>query len=338
MPLRTTIIFLLLLMILVFVFLMDILLGSIQIPIQKIFSVILTNHHDGYSEIIWQFRLPKALTATLVGSSLAVSGLLMQTLFKNPLADPYVLGISSGASLGVALLIMASGASWIPIFMVTSGWGQIFAAIIGALLILMLVLLFSTRINDTVSLLIVGMMFGSITGALVNVLQSITNPDALKIFVIWTMGSLSAVSWEYMYIMFPMLFAGLLISLLLPKQLNALLLGENYAKSIGVTVFRLRFIIILVTCLLAGAATAFTGPIAFIGVAVPHIIRGIFRSPDHRIILPGSILGGAILLLMCDIVSQLPGSEYTLPINSVSAIIGAPIIIWIIFKNKNLYS
>ncbi|HOU27477.1 MAG TPA: iron ABC transporter permease, partial [Paludibacteraceae bacterium] len=241
---------------------MDILLGSIQIPIQKIFSVILTNHHDGYSEIIWQFRLPKALTATLVGSSLAVSGLLMQTLFKNPLADPYVLGISSGASLGVALLIMASGASWIPIFMVTSGWGQIFAAIIGALLILMLVLLFSTRINDTVSLLIVGMMFGSITGALVNVLQSITNPDALKIFVIWTMGSLSAVSWEYMYIMFPMLFAGLLISLLLPKQLNALLLGENYAKSIGVTVFRLRFIIILVTCLLAGAATAFTGPIA----------------------------------------------------------------------------
>ncbi|MBP9971075.1 MAG: iron ABC transporter permease, partial [Paludibacteraceae bacterium] len=291
-----------------------------------------------YSEIIWQFRLPKALTATLVGSSLAVSGLLMQTLFKNPLADPYVLGISSGASLGVALLIMASGASWIPIFMVTSGWGQIFAAIIGALLILMLVLLFSTRINDTVSLLIVGMMFGSITGALVNVLQSITNPDALKIFVIWTMGSLSAVSWEYMYIMFPMLFAGLLISLLLPKQLNALLLGENYAKSIGVTVFRLRFIIILVTCLLAGAATAFTGPIAFIGVAVPHIIRGIFRSSDHRIILPGSILGGAILLLMCDIVSQLPGSEYTLPINSVSAIIGAPIIIWIIFKNKNLYS
>ncbi|HOH74334.1 MAG TPA: iron ABC transporter permease [Paludibacteraceae bacterium] len=338
MPLRTTIIFLLLLIILVFVFLMDILLGSIQIPIQKIFSVILTNHHDGYSGIIWQFRFPKALTATLVGSSLAVSGLLMQTLFKNPLASPYVLGISSGASLGVALLIMASGASWIPIFMVTSGWGQIFAAIIGALLILMLVLLFSTRINDTVSLLIVGMMFGSITGALVNVLQSITNPDALKIFVIWTMGSLSAVSWEYMYIMFPMLFAGLLISLLLPKQLNALLLGENYAKSIGVTVFRLRFIIILVTCLLAGAATAFTGPIAFIGVAVPHIIRGIFRSSDHRIILPGSILGGAILLLMCDIVSQLPGSEYTLPINSVSAIIGAPIIIWIIFKNKNLYS
>jgi iron complex transport system permease protein len=339
MQLRTTFIFVLLFIVLLSVFIMDILLGSIQIPFQKVLQTFLFNHQqDAYSDIIWQFRMPKALTAALVGASLSVSGLLMQTLFKNPLAGPYVLGISSGASLGVALLIMASGASWIPIFMVTSGWGQIIAAVIGALFILMLVLLFSTRINDTVSLLIIGMMFGSITGALVNVLQSITNPDALKIFVVWTMGSLSAVTWEYMYIMMPLLCFGLLIALVLPKQLNALLLGENYARSVGVAVFRLRFIIILVTCLLAGAATAFTGPIAFIGVAVPHIIRGIFKSSDHRIILPGSILGGAILLLMCDIASQLPGSEYTLPINSVSAIIGAPIIIWIIFKNKNLYS
>lgn len=339
MSFRTSFLFIVMFVLLAGTFLADILIGSISIPFQKVIETMLhSNENDVFTDIIWQFRIPKSLTASIVGASLAVSGLFMQTLFKNPLAGPYVLGISSGASLGVAVLIMASGASWIPVFMLTSGWGQIIAAIAGAFFILFLVLLFSTRVNDTISLLIIGMMFGSITGALVNVLQSITNPDALKVFVIWSMGSLSAVTWDYMHIMLPLLGSGLLIALLLPKQLNALLLGENYARSVGVSVFKLRFIIIFVTCLLAGAATAFTGPIAFIGVAVPHIVRGIFKTSDHKITLPASILGGAILLLICDIASQMPGSDYTLQVNSVSAIIGAPIIIWIIFKNKNLYS
>ncbi len=336
---RTTILFFVLIVLFVVVLVTNIVVGSIQIPIKNTLQAFINSDiSNEYYDIIWQFRVPKALTATLIGSSLAVAGVLMQSLFKNPLADPFILGISSGASFGVAVLVLASGASWIPLFMLSSGWGHIIAAVLGALLILLLVLLFSTQVNNIVSLLIIGMMFGSITGALVNVLQSMTNPDALKVFVVWSMGSLSAVTWDYMAIMLPLLTLGIVLALLLPKKLNALLLGENYAKSIGVSVISLRLLIILITCLLAGVATAFTGPIAFIGVAVPHIIRGLFRTSNHNIVLPASIIGGAVLLLICDIVAQLPGSNYALPINSVSAIVGAPIIIWIIFKNKNIYS
>lgn len=335
---KTIILFIVLLLLCFCAFIADLVWGSLDIPIQKIVDTLFFQKANEYSDIILQFRLPKALTAMLAGSSLAVAGLLMQTLFKNPLADPYVLGISSGASLGVAFLIMASGASWVPSFLMTSGWGQVIAAILGSVFVLILVLIFSTRVHDTISLLMIGIMLGSITGSAVNVLQSLTNPDALKIYVIWTMGSLSSVTWEYMKIMASVLLVGLTLSLFLQKKLNALLLGENYAKSLGVSVFTLRTFIIIITCLLAGAATAFTGPIAFVGVAVPHIVRGIFKTSDHKIILPGSIIGGATLLLLCDILSQLPGSEYTLPVNSVSALVGAPIIIWIIFKNKNLYS
>ncbi|NCC99273.1 MAG: iron ABC transporter permease [Bacteroidia bacterium] len=339
-PAKISIYFLLLIIILFTAFIADILFGSVYIDPKSIIENLLNRTIESdpiTNDIILNFRLPKAITAILCGASLATAGLLMQTLFRNPLAGPYILGISSGASLGVAILVLAAGSSAISAFFAFSGWGQVIAAIIGASIILMLVLGTSVKINDTVSLLIVGMMFGSLSGAVVNILQSISNPDALKIYIVWTMGSLSSVTWNYMYVMAPILIFGMLISFALQKKLNAMLLGENYARGLGISVFWTRLAIIFATCLLAGASTAFTGPIAFVGIAVPHIIRGIFKTSDHRIILPGCIIGGAALLLICDIASQLPGTGYSLPINSISAIVGAPIILWVIIKNRHLH-
>lgn len=317
-------------------FLLDLILGSVHISLSEIREVFSEGIEDsGLWQIIYNFRLPKAITALLTGAALAVSGLFMQTLFQNPLAGPYVLGISSGASLGVALLIM--GSAFLPAFLVANAWAQVLAAIIGALIVLLLVLGVSTRINDTVSLLIVGMMFGSIAGSVVNVLQSVSNPDSLKLFVVWSMGSLSSVTWQFLSVMAPVIIISLIICLLIPKKLNALLLGERYAKGLGVSISSIRITIIILCCLLAGTATAFTGPIAFIGMAVPHIVRGMFRTSDHRVVLPACILIGSSLLLLCDIISQVPWTDYTIPINSVCSLIGAPIILWVIFKNKHLH-
>ena len=318
---------------LLFLFVLDILFGSIFISIPDFISAF--KEDNIYKEIIINFRLPKALTAVLAGSALSVAGLLMQTLFRNPLAGPDVLGITSGASLGVSLFVMASGA-FFPAFLIMSGWGQIVGAVVGATLVLLLVLAVSTRISGTVSLLIIGIMFGSITGSIVSILQSISNPDALKVYIVWTFGSLSAVTWTFMKIMAPIVIAGLVLSFFLQKRLNVLLLGERYAQNLGVSVFKTRFLIIAATGLLAGAITAFTGPIAFIGVAVPHLVRGIFQTSNHRILIPACMLCGASLMLVCDIISQLPGGGYTLPINSISALFGAPLIIWVIYKKKQL--
>jgi iron complex transport system permease protein len=314
-------------------FVVDILFGSVFISFSDFISIF--KEESIYKEIVLNFRLPKALTAILAGSALSVGGLLMQTLFRNPLAGPDVLGITSGASLGVSLVVLASGI-FLPTFLILSGWGQIVGAILGSAFILLLILGVSTRVSSTVSLLIIGIMFGSITGSIVNILQSISNPDALKIFIVWTFGSLSSVTWTFMKVMAPVVLIGLILALFLQKRLNAILLGEHYAQNLGVPVFQTRFLIILATSLLAGATTAFTGPIAFIGVAVPHLARGIFQSSNHRITLPACMLLGALLMLTCDIVSQLPGGGYTLPINSISALFGAPLIIWVIFKKKQL--
>lgn len=326
--------FFLLIIILLVTFCFDILLGSVRLPFSEVWAA-LTGSSDNivYKEIILNHRLPKALTTILTGTSLSVAGILMQTLFRNPLAGPDVLGVTSGASLGVALLTLTTSA--VPFFILT-GWGQISAAIIGAVFVLLLVILVSVKIPQTVSLLIIGMMFGNFAGAIVSILQSTSNPDTLKLFITWTFGSLSSVSWTYMSIMAPVTIAGIVIAFLLQKRLNVLLLGENYATGLGISVFHTRLWIILATALLAGTSTAFTGPIAFIGVTVPHIARGVFHSSNHRITIPGSILCGSIIMLVCDLISQLPGSQGTLPINSVTALFGAPIIIWIIMKNKNL--
>ena len=273
--------------------------------------------------ILHAIRLPKAVTAVLAGSALSVSGLIMQTLFRNPLAGPYTLGVSSGASLGVAFLTMWSSTliMLLPV-----------AACIGATLVLLLVLAVSRKVTGNVSLLIVGMMFGSIAGALVSLLQNFANPDALKLFIVWTLGSLSSVGWNDMQMMIPILLTGALFVLLALKPLNGLLLGEDYARGLGIHVERTRLYIVLATGLLAGGVTAFCGPIAFIGVAVPHIARGIFRTSNHRVTVPASALIGACLLLVCDVLCSL--FTYPLPISTVSALFGAPVIIWIVLKGR----
>lgn len=326
--------FFFLLLLLACAFTADILFGSANLPVREVWHSLTGNSEDIiYREIVLNHRLPKALTAILTGSALSVAGVLMQTLFRNPLAGPDVLGVTSGAGLGVALLTLTSSA--LPLYIIT-GWGQVSAAILGAILVLLLVVAVSVKIPQTVSLLIIGMMFGQFSGALVSILQSASNPDTLKLFITWTFGSLSAVGWTQMNVLAPVLLTGLAVSFGLQKRLDVLLLGENYATGLGVSIFRTRLWIILATALLAGTSTAFTGPIAFIGITVPHIARGLFRSSTHRIILPASLLIGAILLLLCDLISQLPGSQGTLPVNSITALFGAPVIIWIIAKNKNI--
>lgn len=283
------------------------------------------------SQILHAIRLPKAVTAILAGAALSVSGLIMQTLFRNPLAGPYTLGVSSGASLGVAFLTMIGGVLSTFNFNLST-LGLPLAAVIGATLVLLLVMAVSRRVTSNVSLLIVGMMFGSIAGALVSLMQNFANPDALKLFIVWTLGSLSSVGWGDMYMLVPILLLGTLFVLLALKPLNGLLLGEDYARGLGINVSRSRLYIVLATGLLAGGVTAFCGPIAFIGVAVPHIARGIFRTSNHRITIPAAALIGACLLLVCDVLCSL--FIYPLPISTVSALFGAPMIIWIILKNR----
>ncbi len=276
-------------------------------------------------QILLQLRLPKMLTAILAGASLSVAGLMMQTLFRNPLAGPYILGVSSGASLGVALVTMcgvAIGSSGL-----ISG-----AAIIGSILTMLLVMLFAKRIRSNVTLLIVGMMIGNIAGALVNMIQNFANPDSLKLFIVWTLGSLSGVNWMELSTLAIGIAIAACIVLILIKPLNGLLLGEDYARGLGINVERTRWMMVMASCLLAGSVTAFCGPIAFIGVAVPHIARGIFGTSNHRIIIPASALIGANILLICDILCNL--STYALPISTMSALFGAPIILWIVLKKK----
>lgn len=300
----------------------DLIFGSIQIPLSALWDSTIGVQH----QIMLHMRLTRMLTAVLAGAALSVSGLMMQTLFRNPLAGPSVLGVSSGATLGVATLIMASTTIG---FAPTNALTAVFA-IIGAMIVLLTVLAVSYRVESNVSLLIVGMMIGSIAGALVNVMQNYSNPDSLKLFIVWTLGSLQSVSWTEMQWLVPMVAMGLVVAICMIKPLNNLLLGENYARGLGVNITKTRFLLILSTGLLAGGVTAFCGPIAFIGVAVPHIARGILRTSNHHLTLPACALTGACLLLICDILSS--AATYPLPISTVSSIFGAPIIIYIILK------
>lgn len=324
--------FLILIGLLMAAFVADILLGSVTLPLRGVWAALVGQGDDViYREIVLNHRLPKALTAILAGGALAVAGVLMQTLFHNPLAGPDVLGVTSGASLGVALLTL--GTSALPLWAVTGG-GQVLAAVLGAVAVLLLVIVASVKVPQTVSLLIIGMMFGYFAGAIVSVLQSVSNPDTLKLFVTWTFGSLSAVSWQQMQVMAPVVCAGMGMAFLLQKQLNVFLLGKNYASGLGISVQRLRLLVIIATALLAGTSTAFTGPIGFVGITMPHVARAWFGTANHRVVLPASVLCGAVIMLVCDVVSQLPGLQGTLPINAVTALFGAPVMIWIIMKNK----
>ena len=261
----------------------------------------------------------------------------MQTLFRNPLAGPYVLGLSSGSSLGVAFVIM--GASILPSFLAelfVSSLGILFASIFGSLFVLALVFLVSKKLKDTLSILIVGLMFSSFTGAIVSVLTYFSTAEQLQKFTFWSLGNLGNLSWTSIGVLAICVGIGLLLSLASIKALNALLLGENYARSLGLNYQKSRLIIILATSILAGSITAFAGPIAFIGLAVPHIAKLVFQSSNHRILFWGSLLFGAIIMLICDTISQVPGGEITLPINAVTSIFGAPIVIWLLVRKQKM--
>lgn len=327
--------FISLIVLLILLFLVDLFVGSVFISPKEVVASFGGAVVDPVNyEIIVNYRLPKALTAVLVGAALSVSGVFMQTLFNNPLAGPDVLGINSGAGLGVAIFTLLGASSLVYGLSGITGWGILLSGIAGALFVLLLVMIISVRVIDSVSLLIVGIMFGNIAGAIISILQNVSNPDSIKLFIVWTFGSLSSVTWSYMSILAPVVMIGLFLAFIVQKQMDALLLGENYAKGLGIHIFRLRFVIILITALLAGTSTAFAGPIAFIGVTVPHIARGLFGTSRHSIIIPASLLCGASLLVACDVISQLPGTGLSVPINAVCALFGAPMIIWIIFYRQ----
>ena len=325
---KNSYIFIALFLLLLLLALLDVCSGSIWIsPLSTLNSQLSTLN----SQLLLHLRLPKMLTAILAGASLSVAGLMMQTLFRNPLAGPYILGVSSGASLGVALVTMVT--TILPLAFSLSPHSLIAtSAIIGSVLTMMLVMLFAKRIRNNVTLLIVGMMVGNIAGALVNMIQNFANPDSLKLFIVWTLGSLSGVSWDELPILTIGIVLAAILVLMLIKPLNGLLLGEDYARGLGIHVERTRWMMVLASCLLAGSVTAFCGPIAFIGVAVPHIARGIFATSNHRLTVPASALIGANILLVCDILCNL--GTYSLPISTMSALFGAPIILWIVLKKK----
>ena len=328
---------LILLVLLVVIAFINLSLGSVSIPLKDILGTFFHGEVslESHRYIISEYRLPKVFTAILTGSGLAVSGLLMQTLFRNPLAGPYVLGLSSGASLGVAILLM--GASLFGGFTATillSKWSLVLASSIGSLLVLFAVLLASSRLRDTMAILIIGLMFASLTAAVVSVLSYFSSAAQLQQYIFWSFGSLGNLAWNEVGILSIFWFVGIIIAMFCIKNLNSLLLGEQYAKSLGVSISRNRILIIISTSLLAGSITAFAGPIAFVGLAVPHLIKQVIPVNDHRIILPAVILGGAILMLICDIAAQLPGSQYTLPINAITSLIGAPVVIWLLVRKR----
>lgn len=320
-------------------FLMDIGLGQVSIPLKEVFKSLTGQEvaKETWQYIIVNFRLPKAITAILVGMGLSISGLLMQTMFRNPLAGPYVLGLSSGSSLGVAFLIL--GASFLPSMfssLITSSYGIIIASWLGSFVVLSAVLIVAQRLRNTMAILIVGMMFGSFTSAFVGVLTYFSTAEQLQKFTFWSLGNLGNLSWTSIIILAVSVFVGLFLSLISIKSLDAMLLGENYAKSMGLNIKKARYIIIFATSILAGSITAFAGPIAFIGLAVPHIAKLVFQTSNHRILFWGTLLFGATIMLLCDIVSQVPGSDIILPINAITSIIGAPVVIWLLVQKKTI--
>ena len=335
---RNTILFLLLVAGLVILFFLNISSGSVRIPFHEVYTSLTGGQasKSTWEYIIINYRLPKAITAVLVGMGLSISGLLMQTLFRNPLAGPYVLGLSSGASLGVAFIIL--GAGLLPPFLssfLLSSYGVVFASTLGSTSVLLLVLVVSQRLRDTMSILIVGLMFGSFTTAIVSVLTYLSTAEQLQKFTFWSMGNLGNLSWTSVIILAFTVLIGLLLSLSSIKSLNTLLLGENYAKSLGLNFKKARLIIILATSILAGCITAYAGPIAFIGLAVPHMVKLIFQTSNHAILYWGTLLFGASIMLFCDIISEMPSMEITLPINAVTSIIGAPVVVWLLVRKRN---
>lgn len=329
------VLFILLVFSALFLFLLDVFYGSVSIAGNDILKALIHPSGTENEIIILKFRLPKAATALLVGFALSLSGLQMQTVFRNPMAGPDVLGISSGAGLGVAIVILGF-ASYFTAGSVSSAGNWILAAAawMGAGAILLLIMIISARVRDIMTILILGIMLSGGISAIVTVMQYFSSETMLRAYVIWTMGSLGNLSSGQLLVLSITICAGIILSLVTMKMMNALLLGENYALSLGVNVKAARLVIFVSTSILAGSVTAFCGPIGFIGIAVPHIVRMIFRTSDHRVLIPGTLLAGGSVMLLSDIISQLPGSESVLPVNAVTSFIGIPVVIWVIFRNR----
>lgn len=331
-----------LLSLLVIAFLLDVALGSVHIPLKEVLRVLFTesSRDDSWIYIIEKIRIPKALTAIVVGCGLSVSGLQMQTLFRNPLAGPSVLGITAGASLGVALVMLSAGSITsiytIKELGISGSWLIIVASSLGAALIMMIIVWISSSLKDNVIVLIIGVMIGNITLSVISIWQYFSSPELIKDYLMWTFGSLGGVTGTQLILLAVVVAAGLLISFFSSKSLDALLLGDNYARSMGLTVKHARLLIIGSTSILAGGITAFCGPIGFIGIAVPHLARALFNTSNHRILIPACCLIGTVLMLICDIVAQLPGSQSVLPINVITALVGSPVVIWVIAGRNKL--
>ena len=335
---RNTILFTSLLLLLFLTLLLNVSFGQVMIPFKEVCKSLFGSSasKDTWEYIIVNYRLPKAITAVLVGVSLSISGLLMQTFFRNPLAGPFVLGLSSGSSLGVGFVVL--GSSFLPFFLtdfLLSSYGIILASISGSFFVLLLIFMVSKYLRDVMSLLIVGLMFSSFTSAIVSILTYFSTAAQLQKFTFWSMGSLGNLTWDNILFLTIVITLGLLLSVFSLKSLDTLLLGENYAKSMGLDFRRFKNTIIISTSLLTGSITAFVGPIAFIGLAVPHLAKLLFQTSNHKILFLATLLIGAIIMLLCDTISQLPGMDFTLPINAITSLIGAPIVIWLIIKKKN---
>jgi iron complex transport system permease protein len=323
-------------------FVLELALGSIMIPIGSVISILLGSHDapEGWRQIVLLFRLPRALTAALAGAALGIAGLKMQTLFRNPLADPFVLGISSGAGLGVALVVLAAGGiGWSALLARTGIIGNasiILAAIVGAAIVMGFVLGVARKVENSLTLLIVGLMFGYIASSLVSVLMQFALERQMQNYITWTFGSFAGVTWRQLAVFAPAVVTGILAAWLLAKPLNAFLLGDSYARSMGVHVLRIRICIIISTALLAGAVTAFCGPIGFLGIAVPHLSRMLLRTGDHHTLVPAVVLLGSVLAMLADIIAQVPGTQLSLPLNAVTALIGAPVVVGVILRRRHV--
>ncbi len=316
-------------------------LGSVHIPLAALFGILTGGEVSSaaWAIIVHTIRLPKAITAVLAGAALSVSGLQMQTLFRNPLADPFVLGISAGASLGVAIVVLTVGSVGSVLIAGLGLMGDLslaVAAIMGAAAVLGCVLLVSRSVQNVMTLLILGLMFGYATGAFVSILIYFSVPEQIQSYILWTFGSFGSVTWRQMPVLICAISLGLLLAFLCIKPLNALLLGENYARSMGLNVKRIRLWVLISASILAGATTAFCGPIAFLGLAVPHLCRSLLHTSDHRVLMPAVTCLGATLALLSDLIAHLPGSQFVLPLNAVTSLIGAPIVIWFVLHRKNL--
>jgi iron complex transport system permease protein len=325
---------------LVLIWFINISLGSVYIPLKQVIASLFNGEveKESWKYIVLNYRLPKAITAIIVGSGLSISGLLMQTLFRNPLAGPFVLGISSGASLGVAILIL--GASFLGANITNyafTNFGLAFAASLGSFLVLSAVMLAAIKVRNTMSILIIGLMFGSLTSSVISILAYFSSASQLQQYMFWSFGSLGSLSWNEILALLITFFIGISFVIFIIKPLNSLLLGENYAKSMGVNVKRTRNFVLISTSLLTGVITAFSGPIAFIGLAVPHLTKLLFNTSNHKTLIPAVAISGAIIMLICDSIAQLPTSEYTLPINAITSLFGAPIIIWLLVRKRKIY-